>query len=100
MKRQPHIGFLGNRKHGFDEVGVVGPHIVGGIHSIEHLLVNFLMKVLDVVLANLIPSCRYDLLRGVSIAWVEIDFCRVNPEASQISNKRLELLNILVSPWL
>ena len=100
MQRQPHISFLGNREHSFNEVGVVGPHIVSRIDPVVPLLFDFLTEVVHVVLANLVTALRRDLPGRVGVTGVEIDLGGVDPQAAEDFNEGLELFNVLVASGL
>src|SRR5438093_7523521 len=56
MQCQPNIGLLGNREDRLDEIGIVGPDIVGRVLALETLLFDLALEVVQAELPDLVPA--------------------------------------------
>src|ERR1035437_5194387 len=95
MQGEAHARLFGNRENRLDEIGVVGPDVVGRILAVESRFLDFLPEVVDAKLANLVASLGLDHARGIRVRGVKGDFGGENTGAPQVVEERLESFDVL-----
>ena len=99
VQRQLYPGFRGHGEYGFHEIGVIRPDVLGRVLALERLLLDLGSEIVQVELARRVAPVLH-VAGGVRVGGVEVVGCYRDFESTQISQKTMIYLDILVPPRL